>query len=29
MIPDDRMPDLHPELRKVKGADFEVVEKPR
>jgi hypothetical protein len=29
MTPDDRMPDLHPELRKVKGADFEVVEKPR
>jgi hypothetical protein len=29
IAPDERIPDLHEELRKVKGADFEVVEQPR
>ena len=28
MAPDPRIPDIHDELRKVKGADFEVVEAP-
>lgn len=29
VAPDERIPDLHEELRKVKGADFEVVMPPR
>jgi hypothetical protein len=29
IAPDERIPELHEELRKVKGSDFEVVQKPR
>ncbi len=29
VTPDERIPVLHEELRKIKGADFEVVEAPR
>ncbi len=29
LAPDERIPSLHAELRKIKGADFEVVERPR
>jgi hypothetical protein len=29
MTPDERIPELHEELRKIKGSAFEVVSKPR
>jgi len=29
VTPDPRIPDLHAELRKIKGGEFEVVEAPR
>ncbi len=29
VAPDDRIPVLHEELRRVKGSDFEVVQRPR
>ncbi|MBC7979708.1 MAG: hypothetical protein H7Y36_03995, partial [Armatimonadetes bacterium] len=28
VAPDERIPELHEELRRVKGSDFEVVRKP-